>query len=250
MDGFISVRQSATSEANKKVLDYHHHWCSRGGQRAIPQICWTGTAHLVGKVLPEAQQGIHHLRLYNKIPQGAEGKKVCIKNQLLKNLLIQTCLISTEVGRTVRWEAFTGPSCEKLQGHSGERRWWSGSGKNTVVLQPGIGCRVGWDWESPLCKGEKRQKKNWSRLFLFLFYLPCSRCTVLLFSLPKLFNNRSYNTSLKYLISGPGVDEAPEVGLFSIEDDANAHVFVHRAIDRERTPDFQVTPGQDMSSKA
>ncbi|TRZ10415.1 hypothetical protein HGM15179_016687 [Zosterops borbonicus] len=56
----------------------------------------------------------------------------------------------------------------------------------------------------------------------------------------QLFNNRSYNTSLKYLISGPGVDEAPEVGLFSIEDDANAHVFVHRAIDRERTPDFQI----------
>ncbi|XP_066055245.1 cadherin-like protein 26 [Chamaea fasciata] len=56
----------------------------------------------------------------------------------------------------------------------------------------------------------------------------------------QLFNNRSYNTSLKYLISGPGVDEAPEVGLFSIEDDANGHVYVHRTIDRERTPAFQI----------
>ncbi|XP_063260337.1 cadherin-like protein 26 isoform X2 [Prinia subflava] len=56
----------------------------------------------------------------------------------------------------------------------------------------------------------------------------------------QLFNNRSYNTSLKYLISGPGVDEAPEVGLFSLEDDANGHVYVHRSIDRERTPDFQI----------
>lgn len=56
----------------------------------------------------------------------------------------------------------------------------------------------------------------------------------------QLFNDRSYNTSLKYLISGPGVDEAPEVGLFSIEDDANGHVYVHRPIDRERTPAFQI----------
>ncbi|XP_023795574.1 cadherin-like protein 26 [Cyanistes caeruleus] len=56
----------------------------------------------------------------------------------------------------------------------------------------------------------------------------------------QLFNNRSHNTSLKYLISGPGVDEAPEVGLFSIEDDANGHVYVHRTIDRERTPTFQI----------
>uniref|UniRef100_A0A8C3UI27 Cadherin 26 n=1 Tax=Catharus ustulatus TaxID=91951 RepID=A0A8C3UI27_CATUS len=56
----------------------------------------------------------------------------------------------------------------------------------------------------------------------------------------KLFNNRSFNTSLKYLISGPGVDEAPEVGLFSIEDDVNGEVYVHRTIDRERTPIFQI----------
>ncbi|XP_058706953.1 cadherin-like protein 26 [Poecile atricapillus] len=56
----------------------------------------------------------------------------------------------------------------------------------------------------------------------------------------QLFNNRSYNTSLRYLISGPGVDEAPEVGLFSIEDDADGHLYVHRTIDRERTPTFQI----------
>ncbi|XP_016158625.1 PREDICTED: cadherin-like protein 26 [Ficedula albicollis] len=56
----------------------------------------------------------------------------------------------------------------------------------------------------------------------------------------KLFNNRSFNTSLKYLISGPGVDEAPEIGLFSIKDAANGEVYVHRTIDRERTPIFQI----------
>ncbi|XP_074013636.1 cadherin-like protein 26 [Numenius arquata] len=56
----------------------------------------------------------------------------------------------------------------------------------------------------------------------------------------QLFNNRSFNKSVKYLISGPGVDEPPEVGLFSIEDDANGHVHVHRAIDREKTSTFQI----------
>ncbi|KAM6340263.1 cadherin-like protein 26 [Alca torda] len=56
----------------------------------------------------------------------------------------------------------------------------------------------------------------------------------------QLFNNKSFNTSVKYLISGPGVDEPPEVGLFSIEDDANGHVYVHRTIDREKTSTFQI----------
>ncbi|XP_009997044.1 PREDICTED: cadherin-like protein 26 [Chaetura pelagica] len=56
----------------------------------------------------------------------------------------------------------------------------------------------------------------------------------------QLFNNKSFNTSIKYLISGPGVDESPEIGLFSIEDDANGHVFVHRTIDREKTSTFQI----------
>nr|XP_009490865.1 PREDICTED: cadherin-like protein 26 [Pelecanus crispus] len=56
----------------------------------------------------------------------------------------------------------------------------------------------------------------------------------------QLFNNKSFNASTKYLISGPGVDEPPEIGLFSIEDDANGHVYVQRAIDREKTPSFQV----------
>ncbi|XP_076208520.1 cadherin-like protein 26 [Aptenodytes patagonicus] len=56
----------------------------------------------------------------------------------------------------------------------------------------------------------------------------------------QLFNNKSFNTSVKYLISGPGVDESPEIGLFSIEDDANGHVYVHRTIDREKTPTFQI----------
>ncbi|XP_075625154.1 cadherin-like protein 26 [Balearica regulorum gibbericeps] len=56
----------------------------------------------------------------------------------------------------------------------------------------------------------------------------------------QLFNKKSFNTSVKYLISGPGVDESPEIGLFSIEDDVNGHVYVHRTIDREKTPTFQI----------
>ncbi|XP_061865435.1 cadherin-like protein 26 [Colius striatus] len=56
----------------------------------------------------------------------------------------------------------------------------------------------------------------------------------------QLFNNKAFNMSVKYLISGPGVDESPEIGLFSIEDDANGHVYVHRTIDREKTPTFQI----------
>ncbi|XP_015681235.1 cadherin-like protein 26 [Protobothrops mucrosquamatus] len=56
----------------------------------------------------------------------------------------------------------------------------------------------------------------------------------------ELFNNASQNTSIKYSISGPGVDEFPEYGLFSIEDDAHGHVYVHSSIDRERTPSFSI----------
>ncbi|XP_062445530.1 cadherin-like protein 26 [Rhea pennata] len=56
----------------------------------------------------------------------------------------------------------------------------------------------------------------------------------------QLFNNKAFNASVRYLISGPGVDEYPEIGLFSIEDDVNGHVYVHRTIDREKTPSFQV----------
>ncbi|XP_009891893.1 PREDICTED: cadherin-like protein 26 [Charadrius vociferus] len=56
----------------------------------------------------------------------------------------------------------------------------------------------------------------------------------------QLFNNKSFNTSVRYLISGPGVDESPEIGLFSIEDDENGHVYVHRPIDREKTSIFQI----------
>ncbi|KAM4623105.1 cadherin-like protein 26 [Discoglossus pictus] len=54
-----------------------------------------------------------------------------------------------------------------------------------------------------------------------------------------LFNDRASNMSIKYLISGPGVDEFPEFGLFSI-DDLNGQVFVHRSIDREKTPIFMI----------
>ncbi|XP_038225704.1 cadherin-like protein 26 isoform X2 [Dermochelys coriacea] len=56
----------------------------------------------------------------------------------------------------------------------------------------------------------------------------------------ELFNEVSYNMSIRYLISGPGVNESPEVGLFSIEDDAEGHVYVHRTIDRENTPYFKI----------
>eukprot|EP00079_Xenopus_tropicalis_P018339 XP_004919780.1 PREDICTED: cadherin-like protein 26 isoform X1 [Xenopus tropicalis] len=54
-----------------------------------------------------------------------------------------------------------------------------------------------------------------------------------------LFNDRAENLSIKYLISGPGVDEFPEKGLFSVND-VNGKVFVHRPIDREKTPLFVV----------
>ncbi|XP_078507707.1 cadherin-like protein 26 [Lissotriton helveticus] len=55
----------------------------------------------------------------------------------------------------------------------------------------------------------------------------------------ELFNDRSVNMTIKYLISGPGVDEFPEPGLFSV-DDADGKVYVHRTIDREKTPLFVV----------
>ncbi|KAJ1122520.1 hypothetical protein NDU88_001006 [Pleurodeles waltl] len=55
----------------------------------------------------------------------------------------------------------------------------------------------------------------------------------------ELFNDRSVNISIKYLISGPGVDEFPEPGLFTV-DDTDGKVFVHRTIDREKTPLFVV----------
>nr|XP_020660002.1 cadherin-like protein 26 [Pogona vitticeps] len=56
----------------------------------------------------------------------------------------------------------------------------------------------------------------------------------------QLFNDVARDLSVKYLISGPGVDENPEIGLFSIEDDANGNVYVHRCIDREKTPSFTI----------
>ncbi|KAM6053129.1 cadherin-like protein 26 isoform 2-T2 [Theristicus caerulescens] len=56
----------------------------------------------------------------------------------------------------------------------------------------------------------------------------------------QVFNNKALNSSIKYLISGPGVDQSPEIGLFSIGDDANGHVYVHRTIDREKTSTFQI----------
>ncbi|KAH0619216.1 hypothetical protein JD844_019021 [Phrynosoma platyrhinos] len=56
----------------------------------------------------------------------------------------------------------------------------------------------------------------------------------------ELFNDVAQDVNVKYFISGPGVDEYPEFGLFSIEDDANGHVYVHRTIDRETTPSFTI----------
>lgn len=46
--------------------------------------------------------------------------------------------------------------------------------------------------------------------------------------------------ALMYLISGPGVDQYPEIGLFSIEDHKNGKIYVHRSVDRETTPSFTV----------
>lgn len=56
----------------------------------------------------------------------------------------------------------------------------------------------------------------------------------------ELFNHMSQNVSLMYFISGPGVDEYPEIGLFSIEDHENGKIYVHRPVDREKTPSFMV----------
>ncbi|CAH6776682.1 Cdh26 [Phodopus roborovskii] len=56
----------------------------------------------------------------------------------------------------------------------------------------------------------------------------------------ELFNNMSNNVSLMYLIRGPGVDEFPEIGLFSIEDHQSGKIYVHRSVDREVTPSFTV----------
>ncbi|XP_042318380.1 cadherin-like protein 26 [Sceloporus undulatus] len=56
----------------------------------------------------------------------------------------------------------------------------------------------------------------------------------------ELFNDVAQDVTVKYIISGPGVDEFPEFGLFSIEDDAEGHVYVHRTIDRETTPSFTI----------
>ncbi|XP_068119389.1 cadherin-like protein 26 isoform X3 [Hyperolius riggenbachi] len=55
-----------------------------------------------------------------------------------------------------------------------------------------------------------------------------------------LFNDQAENYTLKYLISGPGVDMAPEVGLFFIND-KTGEVFVTRPIDREKTALFVVS---------
>ncbi|CAJ0929631.1 unnamed protein product [Ranitomeya imitator] len=54
-----------------------------------------------------------------------------------------------------------------------------------------------------------------------------------------LFNDRAENISVKYLISGPGVDEPPEEHLFQINDHTG-QVFVNRPIDREKTPLFVI----------
>ncbi|XP_039092978.1 cadherin-like protein 26 [Hyaena hyaena] len=56
----------------------------------------------------------------------------------------------------------------------------------------------------------------------------------------ELFNDRSNNESVIFLIRGPGVDEYPEMGLFSVEDHRNGRVYVHRSVDREKTPSFKV----------
>ncbi|XP_045430951.1 cadherin-like protein 26 [Pipistrellus kuhlii] len=56
----------------------------------------------------------------------------------------------------------------------------------------------------------------------------------------ELLNNMSDNMALMYLISGPGVDQYPEIGLFSIEDHKNGKIYVHRSVDRETTPSFTI----------
>ncbi|XP_041114371.1 cadherin-like protein 26 [Polyodon spathula] len=53
-----------------------------------------------------------------------------------------------------------------------------------------------------------------------------------------LFNDREKNITIKYLISGPGVDENPR-GYFSI-DEKTGEVYMLKTIDREETPTFAI----------
>ncbi|XP_033884477.3 cadherin-like protein 26 [Acipenser ruthenus] len=53
-----------------------------------------------------------------------------------------------------------------------------------------------------------------------------------------LFNDREINLTIKYLISGPGVDENPR-GYFSV-DDKTGEVYMLKTVDRETTPTFVI----------
>ncbi|XP_041081276.1 cadherin-like protein 26 isoform X2 [Polyodon spathula] len=53
-----------------------------------------------------------------------------------------------------------------------------------------------------------------------------------------LFNDKEANITIKYLISGPGVDENPR-GYFSV-DDKTGEVYTLKTIDREATPTFVI----------
>ncbi|MGH0141308.1 UNVERIFIED_CONTAM: hypothetical protein FKN15_073695 [Acipenser sinensis] len=53
-----------------------------------------------------------------------------------------------------------------------------------------------------------------------------------------LFNDREINLTIKYLISGPGVDENPR-GYFSV-DDKTGEVYMLKTVDREATPTFVI----------
>ncbi|KYO42009.1 cadherin-like protein 26 [Alligator mississippiensis] len=56
----------------------------------------------------------------------------------------------------------------------------------------------------------------------------------------ELFNNNTIHHFATYLISGPGVDLYPDIGLFSIKNDADGRIYVHRSIDRERNSSFLI----------
>ncbi|KAM4032184.1 cadherin-like protein 26 [Anomaloglossus baeobatrachus] len=62
-----------------------------------------------------------------------------------------------------------------------------------------------------------------------------------------LFNDRSDNFSIQYLISGPGVDKPPEEGLFQVNHHTG-RVYVNRPIDREKTALFVIQ--FDVANKA
>lgn len=177
-------------------------------------------------------------RLHTKMPKVGGGKN-CASNGTFfkKTLFVQSCLIYPVLGGIVWWESVsllpTG-SCT-CSGKAG-----AGVGELRAPWPRAVNPPRGANprWAGPPRRGGGGKGIGLKSCYFCSSSLLTPLCATSFFQ--KLFNNKSFNTSVKYLISGPGVNEPPEVGLFSIEDDENGHVYVHRTIDREKTSIFQV----------